>query len=362
MDNNIPFYCYGTKILTVCGDVAVQDLNVGDSVVTIIGKHKPIRRVSHREVDCYRHSDPTSVWPIRISAHAFRENAPVRNIYVSPSQALCFDLVGEILIPARALVNGATIAQVEVSSVIYWYVELEGHDRLPTENQPSESTPGMGNQAFFEERGAVLARLPELDDSSIAAPELSRPFYTEGPIVAAVHEQLLSRAKSLGWTLDQTPPLDLHLLVDGTRIEPVVRGWFFRFAIPPQAQQAWLISSMSRPSDVSNSDDGRNLGVCIVGLTLCDGFGSERSIDLGDPQFDQHGFHHFEEGQRRWTSGLSRIPPAYLKECTDGVFLRIELGGPMVARWTEPQQNAISISSAGDGVSLALGPGLINSE
>ncbi|BBU64120.1 hypothetical protein MSC49_40550 (plasmid) [Methylosinus sp. C49] len=355
MDVNVPFYCYGTKILTVYGEVPVEDLKVGDLVVTIVGEHKPICRVSHREVDCYRHSDPTSIWPIRISAHAFGQNAPVRDLYVSPSQALCFDLVGEVLIPARALVNGATIAQVEVSSVIYWYVELEGHELLLAENKPSEGTPGIGKQAFFQECGAAFARLPELADPSIAAPELSRPLYREGPIVTAVHEQLLSRAKTLGWTVDQAPPLDLHLLVDGTRIEPVVRGWFFRFAIPPKAQQAWLISSMSRPSDVSDSDDGRKLGVCIVGLTLCDGFGSERSIDLGDPQFDHCGFHHFEEGQRRWTSGCSRIPPAYLKECTDGMFLRIELGGPMVARWTEPQQNAISIISAtGDGANFAL--------
>ena len=67
----------------------------------------------------------------------------------SISWAKCF-------IPVGYLVNGATIAQVEVDEVSYWHVELDSHDVLIANNLPAESYLAMGNRGFFEERRGLL--------------------------------------------------------------------------------------------------------------------------------------------------------------------------------------------------------------
>jgi hypothetical protein len=345
---NVPCYRSGTKILTASGEVPVEDLEVGDLVITASGARKPIRWLGHREIRCRDHAAPASVWPIRISAHAFAPGRPSRDLYVSPGHAICLDLLGEVLIPAFALVNGATIAQIAVETVTYWHIELDEHDILLAENQPAESYLESDNRAFFVENDIVSAdsRPDAVDPSTLPRADFCRPRHDAGPLVVAFRAQLRARARELGWELDEKPPLDLHLLVDGSRVEPVIRGTSCRFAIPAGAQEVWLESSVARPSDVSDSDDRRELGACIKHLTLCDGFGADRAIDLGDPQLDLCGFHYLEDGVRRWTSGRARIPSAYFQDCRDGVFLRVELDGPLVPRWVAPVSDHGSVVSA----------------
>ena len=345
---NVPCYCSGTKILTASGEVPVEELEVGDLAVTASGARKPIRWLGHREIDCRDHAEPTRVLPIRIAAHAFAPGRPARDLYVSPGHAICLDVLGEVLIPASALVNGATIAQIAVETVTYWHVELEEHDILLAENQPAESYLDMDNRAFFIETGVVSAdpRPDVVEPAPLTHADFCRPFHGEGPLVAVVRAQLRARARTLGWTLIDEPPLDLRLLVDGTRIEPIVRGASCRFAIPAGAQDVWLTSSVSRRADVRDSDDGRELGVYLEKLTLCDGFGPDRAIDLSDPQLDACGFYDLEDSARRWTSGRARIPSVYLLDSQDGMFLRVELGGPMVARWAAPIDDRRLVAAA----------------
>jgi hypothetical protein len=333
-------YAQGTLIRTERGDVPVEELKAGDLAVTASGELKPIRWLGHRDIDCRRHPNPASAWPVRISAHALGPRRPERDLYVSPGHAICLDLLGEVLIPACALVNGATIAQDEVETVSYWHVELDEHDILIAENQPAESYLDMGNRGFFIENGVVsAAAYPDgVEPWTRTHADFCRPFHWDGPLVLAARAQLRARAKTQGWTLDEEPPLDLHLVVDGTPIEPVIRGRACRFAIPAGAQEACLISSVIRPCDVSDNGDARTLGVCVVGLTLYDGFEAERAIDLSDPQLDENGFHGHEEGVGRWTSGRASIPGRYLREGVDGMFLRVDLGEPVLARWTAPER------------------------
>jgi len=66
-------YVAGTRVLTERGEVAVENLAVGDRVVTASGTHRPVRWLGHRRVDCSRHPEPSAVWPIRIQAGAFAQ-------------------------------------------------------------------------------------------------------------------------------------------------------------------------------------------------------------------------------------------------------------------------------------------------
>ncbi len=139
-------FATGARIRTSRGDVAVEELQVGDLAMTASGEHRPIRWLGHRRVDCRRHPRGGDVMPIRVAAHAFGPNRPTCDLYLSPAHAVCVEVVGEALIPVIALLNGATIQQVDVDEVVYWHVELDSHDILLAENLPTESYLEAGNR------------------------------------------------------------------------------------------------------------------------------------------------------------------------------------------------------------------------
>ncbi len=99
-NNTIQVACFaaGTRIGTPEGPVAVEALNAGDRVVTKDGRIEPIVWIGQRSVDCTRHPRPETVWPVRVSAGAFGENVPIRNLHLSPDHAV---FVSDALIPVK---------------------------------------------------------------------------------------------------------------------------------------------------------------------------------------------------------------------------------------------------------------------
>ncbi len=132
--------CYraGTRIATAYGETPVEALRAGDLVRTHAGALRPVAWVGWRRVDCRRHPRPELVWPIRIAAGAFGARLPARDLFVSPDHAI-FIAADGVLIPARYLVNGATITAMPVAWVEYHHVELATHDILLAEGLPAES-------------------------------------------------------------------------------------------------------------------------------------------------------------------------------------------------------------------------------
>ena len=266
----------------------VEALLLGDLVVTASGAHRPIRWLGHRTLDCRAHPRPQEAHPIRIARHAFGENKPARDLYVSPGHAICINVIEDVLVPASSLVNGTTIVRLDVDEVTYWHVELECHDIILAENLPAESYLDMGNRTFFME--STVTALDALPDAPINAAERSqadycRPFHTGGPLVDAIKQQIRTRSRSIGWTLDDSPLGDLHLVVDGVRVEPTARALVARFIVPVGAEDVWLVSDTSRPIDITGAPDSRDLGACIARLSIDDGFTAPYKIDLADPLF-----------------------------------------------------------------------------
>jgi hypothetical protein len=134
---------------------------------------------------------------VRVTAGAFGENQPARDLFLSPGHAVCVDVMGEVLVPIDHLINDATIARVEVPEVTYWHVELESHDILLAEGLPAESYMDCGNRSWF---GRDYGRLAEVDPERVAESltRYARPFVDRGPIVAAIRERLAARAAALG--------------------------------------------------------------------------------------------------------------------------------------------------------------------
>jgi Ca2+-binding RTX toxin-like protein len=336
-------YVTGTRILTVRGEVEVENLRIGDLAITASGATRPIRWIGHRRTDFRHHPFPQSVKPVRISAYAFGPDRPARDLYVSPGHAICVNVVEEVLIPASALLNGSTIQQIEGDETTYWHVELDSHGILLAEGLPAESYLDMGNRGFFVESGIVdLAADP---DAALRTPaDFCRPFHTDGALVEVVRAQLVARARALGWTLRRDPLADLHLIVDGARIDPAVRGGCVRFSVPAGARQVALASNAARPIDVGRGDDWRSLGVCVLKLSIDDGFAPPREIALDEPLLDEtfHGLEREGEGVWRWTKGCARLPAALWADHRDGFFLRLHLAGDAMPNWVAPGREAVA--------------------
>lgn len=323
-------FAAGTLIRTTNGDRAIETLTVGDEVVTTSGAHRPICWLGHRIISTRHHSRPENVMPIRISAHAFGESRPARDLWLSPGHAICVDAVGEILIPAAALVNGATITREDVDAIAYWHIELATHDILLAENLHCESYCEMGNRAFFAEaQSTALHAAPDAQIATHAA--FCRPFYQQGPIVDFVRSRLAENSAALGWSLEEVILADhICLLVDGKCLVPEVNALALRFLLPANAKQVLLISTTGVPAWVGCGLDLRELGICIDELVIDDGF-SSRTIPADDPLLCK-GFYQIEEGPQRWTTGRALLPLALWEDCRSSFFLRVNLARPLLPR------------------------------
>ena len=184
-------YTSGTQIRTDRGDVAVEELQVGDVAVTSIGAHRPICWLGHRTIDCRSHSYQLDVMPVRISAHAFGKNCPERDLYLSPGHPVLVGVdatgVGGHLVPIMCLINGTTIERVAVDEVTYWHIELDEHDILLAEGLPAESYIDLGSRPWFAGANGALY---DPDMALPGMPGRCRPVAIDGPVVEAERARL----------------------------------------------------------------------------------------------------------------------------------------------------------------------------
>jgi hypothetical protein len=182
-------FAAGTHLATTRGLVAVETLRVGDEMLLAGGGMRPASWIGHREVDCQSHSDPRTVWPVRVSAGSFADNVPACDLLLSPDHAV---FVNGILIPVRCLINHRTITQRAVPRVEYWHVELPTHEVIMAEGLSVESLlPGTGREFF----SGIRAAMPLWQRHTANNWEIQgcAPLVISGPALRAVQTSLLSR-------------------------------------------------------------------------------------------------------------------------------------------------------------------------
>jgi hypothetical protein len=130
----------GTRIKTPEGETNIEELRIGDKVLTPSGEAKPIKFIGRRKVSRER----AGPWkngdgPVKISRFAIDGKAPHSDLYITPEHAIYID---GVLIPARNLVNGVTIvadAKPEVLSLTLFHIELDTHEAILAEGLAVES-------------------------------------------------------------------------------------------------------------------------------------------------------------------------------------------------------------------------------
>jgi len=195
LSENAPCFVAGTRILTPRGHIAVERLQVGECVITLKGEDKPIIWIGWRKIDLSRHPHPEQARPICIAANAFDDTVPESDLLVSPDHAFLFD--GH-LIPAKALVNDASIYQMKRDSVHYFHIELQEHEIIFAQNAPVETYLESGNRAAFENGGGARILHPDLGQV-IRDVESCAPFAASGPVVERVRMRLMRRYQDASW-------------------------------------------------------------------------------------------------------------------------------------------------------------------
>ena len=129
----------GTRIQTPESEVRIEELRIGDRVLTAFGEEKPIKFIGRKELS----RQPSQAWkgegPVKISRFAIDGKAPHSDLYVSPAHGIYID---GFLAPANNLVNGSNIvanAKPEVLSLTYFHIELETHEPILAEGLAVET-------------------------------------------------------------------------------------------------------------------------------------------------------------------------------------------------------------------------------
>lgn len=182
-------YCRATLILTDNGEVPVENLKIGDFLMTMSGQLRPIKWIGRRSYGGRFLVGQNHILPICIKAGALDENTPKRDLWISPQHAM---YLGGILIEASNLVNGVSVVQAErVDKVEYFHVELDSHDVIIAEGAYSESFVDDDSRGMFHNAREYGALYP---DAAVVAARYCASRRQDGYEVEAVRQCIALRA------------------------------------------------------------------------------------------------------------------------------------------------------------------------
>lgn len=186
--HNLPITCFtsGTLIATPAGERLVEDLRVGDLVMTRDNGPQPVRWVGRRHVTGAEIAANPALAPVRIAAGALGPNLPARDLLVSQQHrvlvrsaiaARMFD-AQELLVAAKHLaeVEGIDILA-DADGVTYVHVMFAAHEVVVSNGAETESLyPGpQALLALGEAAEEIFTLFPQLRDADEDFPG-ARPF------------------------------------------------------------------------------------------------------------------------------------------------------------------------------------------
>ncbi|WP_299546271.1 cadherin-like domain-containing protein [uncultured Tateyamaria sp.] len=174
IEDVIPCFTPGTLIATPTGERRIEDLEVGDRVITRDNGIQEIRWVGSRAMSGEELARAQHLRPVLIQKGALGNGLPERDMLVSPQHrvlmatdktALYFD-ESEVLVAAKHLTFMDGIDVVDVSATTYIHVMFDQHEVILSDGAWTESfQPGdMTLNAMTEaQRTEILELFPELE-------------------------------------------------------------------------------------------------------------------------------------------------------------------------------------------------------
>lgn len=168
-----PCFTHGTLVATDKGAVAIEDLCVGDRVLTRDNGYRPLRWIGARRFDAAALARHPQLQPVRIRAGALGQGMPARDMLVSPQhQMLIFGILArawgnepEMLAPAIALAFLPGVNRDPQAAVTYVHLMFDAHEVILADGCWSESfLPAAATLGGMHaaQRAEILTIFPEL--------------------------------------------------------------------------------------------------------------------------------------------------------------------------------------------------------
>lgn len=274
----ITCFLTGSMIRTTTGEVAVEDVHIGDEVIAFDWRNntdivRPVVWVGKAHVNV-RHGlpDDEAGWPVRILKDAIADGVPYKDMLITSEHCLFFK---DRFVPVRMLVNGVSIFyDKSISSYDYYHVETEQHSVITADGMLTESYLDTGNRASFRQEGKIATlrgAIKSWEDDAGAPLNVDRSFVE--PLFRAIEwrEDKVSK-EQVPAAPELTNDPDMHLVTEtGAVIRPMRRtSKEYSFMLPPGTQSVHIVSRASRPSDVIGPfvDDRRYMGVAVGEVRL----------------------------------------------------------------------------------------------
>jgi len=168
-----PSFVEGCEVLTLDGALPVQELQIGDMVITRDAGAQPLRWISRVTVSAAQMAATPSLRPVLFLANSMGPDRPHRATMLPPGHRVLIRnaraavLFGEkeVLAAAQHLINDTTITRADVQGVVYFHLLFDDHQIVYADGLEAESLPpgrdalGMISEA---EKADVFAHMPHL--------------------------------------------------------------------------------------------------------------------------------------------------------------------------------------------------------
>ncbi len=343
----------GSMIRTSEGDVAVEDIQIGDQLVTFDWKHN--REVTHPVVWVGKaHAmvraglpDDEAGYPVRVLKDAIADGVPYKDMLITAEHCLFFE--GKF-VPVRMLVNGVSIFyDKSITSYDYYHVETEQHSVIMADGMLTESYLDTGNRRAFRQEGKV-ATLRGAVQSWVE--DAGAPLCVDRAFVEPLFHKLEARENSVTGCQMPTEQAvvvadpNLHLVTQaGAIIRPMRHeGQRYSFMLPANTQSVRIVSRASRPADVIGPfvDDRRQMGVAVADVHFTTAkklYPITAHLQAEKPE----GWHDTDWTDCAWTNGNAVLPLGDFTKGNMGLLsLTVRAAGPYLLDESEKQVQVLS--------------------
>ena len=155
----------GTCIATPTGSKYVEDLQIGEPILTATGTSVPVKWIGRQTVSTL-FGPAERLMPVRFAAGSLGDGLPHTDLTVTADHGM---LVDGVICHAGALVNGTTITRVPLAEMgetyTVYHIETEAHEIILANGAPAETfIDNVSRRAFdnFAEFEALYGDVPEM--------------------------------------------------------------------------------------------------------------------------------------------------------------------------------------------------------